>query len=441
MNIAHTALFPSIALVKLPDDWSDRQRIADACILALFVVALANISTYVVTMHPRPFAADFYYFYGAGKAWISFASPYSDAFAEVFRNYAQTDPHVAHFDSLRNHDGLDKEFPYPPNSIVLVFWLGLFEPAGASLFWAVMNIIALAYASYAFAKLTQRLNIPLSMFGAIAIHISLISLVWASGEVIMSAGATTFVTYAGALAAIEGACAKSQKKIAIGVLLCLLKPQIGLPIVLILLMRQDCRNAAFIGVAATVALCFIGLIPDAPQSPFLFLESLKAYNAYPENSMLHLSGLSFVIDYFFGIELSSFVLLGLASIATIAITYRHIQNDHLGDATALLRTAMISSIGFLLLFPSHNNYYIMLVPVLLLMKDMSNRMRALTGICLLMNAFAFPVSIALENTGVGYIVYTAAMIDTIAIIALSAAFFFCFGRQDLLSPLPNIRAS
>lgn len=368
------------------------------------LLGILNLAPHFVSGHPRAIPVDFSAFWAAGKAWASGASPYSEAYLETFKTYGV--PHL--------HDAPPPYF-YPPGTILLTLGLGLFSYGEASALFAWFNFVSFLMAAWLFAVLFAhpKKTAHKALYGAL--YLCVCGLFWKAGEVVFFHNTPAFLFYAAFLACLVGVKTKSNILVAAGLFVSLMKPQFGAPLLAAGLLLPQTRMASLAAIIATGAASLAGLAAGAPQSLFAFLGNITDYGAYAENAPLHVSGFGYLVYAVSGLDISKILLL-VTSLALIAFAARFSSLDR-GSENWPLAIFVFAAISSSFIFPSHNNYYLILAPALLLTPAQCTG-RAVIMMGALATMFAWDISGAAEAAGLGYLQLNTALIDTLAIGAI-----------------------
>ncbi len=383
------------------------------------MAALASLWPYVVENHPRDIAADFSFFWAAGKTWVNGGSPYSALYQEIYTNSG----------AITHHDN-PPPYYYPPNSIVLTYGLGLFSLKQASSVWALLNFFLFSLTAWSFGGLMRTVSASkngtaapseaaqrrLQLFFT-ACYIAICAGVWKATAVIFLHNTPAFLFYAGVIACLWGVASGRNSLLVVGLFFCMMKPQIGAPLFLAAFLAPQTRRASLAALAATVGAAILGAGPNYLETLANMMGSISEYGIYPENAAANVSGLGHLIYRLVGIDVSAFIMLFVSIVTTTAFGF---------TAPTALRgrqdwpmILMIFGLTVtLFLTPSHNNYYLALAPVFLLLP--SNRLGkiAITAAAL-MTMTAWDVAAFFENAHIGYLQANAALIDSVALLIVT----------------------
>lgn len=399
------------------------RRLAILALAAFFAaMGLANIAPYVLEGHPRAIPVDFSAFWAAGKSWAAGASPYGDAYPQIFRAYD-----IAHL-----HDDPPPYF-YPPNTFFLTIGLGFLSFGAASAAFAWLNLTAFVLTAFLFAALFSSLKNKMRFALYVSLYFSVCGLFWKASEVVFLQNTPAFLFYAAFMACLLGAAKNKSWLFGIGVFVALMKPQFGLPLLTAGLLLPATRNASLVAAIATAGGAVVGLAAEAPQSLTMFLSNVAAYGAYAENAPLNVSGIGHLVYLVTGLEISKAILLASAiGLIAAAARWSGLDRESVNWPVALVVFAGVSS-SFIL--PSHNNYYLALAPVFLLLPVTRWGAGVLIASALA-TMFAWSIAAALAQAGFGYLQFNTALIDSIAIGAVFALSLRAIGLRGPKIPHP-----
>lgn len=366
-------------------------------------------------------AVDFPYILTAGRVWMAGADPYGPAFTAAG---AGTLPAGA------------AAFAYPPNWWVIAVGLAAL-PAGVALIaWKLLNLVAAGAAGLLFVRSARRLQpdtpdwLPylflacLFSCGAMAAALRL--------------GQTSILILLGLALLIDGLAFERGWRQVLGLVLLLLKPQIGLLFLLLALTRPRMRSVAARGCAATAAACLPTLfslgLAGTFHSAANFLANLGSYDMLPWNWPTYMSGAPFLFAAI-GLRLSPLAAVAIAwVVADIALRGR--QTD---SVTAFW---LVSAGAVVAIIPLHLYDFVLCIPCVLLLPELRDRTTAgLVLLCavLVWSANDLARALFLLRGGSEYAYWTATRLQagllTLAGMALLAAAL----RDGVGAPVPQGR--
>lgn len=261
--------------------------------LVLVFVALAYILPKVFNFDD---GLDFRLVWLSGDLWLKGLNPYGSDFKNAYLMNFGRGP-VSHF------------WVYPPNWGTISIVLARLPFRDALIIWNLLNFGCLAVA----VILTTKVFIhdkQQQMFVA-ALTFFFLSTIQSSA-VTISIGQTTFILLLAIAFVLYGLDRNSDNFLVVGLVLAMLKPNIGIVVCLaVLLMTSNLKNLLIAGVGSlTLALPAFFL-----QPPLLVLESFVANvskysdSAYVANSPQNLTGLSQLANYLIGANISAGPLL------------------------------------------------------------------------------------------------------------------------------------
>ncbi len=374
-----------------------------------------------ILTYPKPYAVDYHYFWAAGRVWFEGGSPYGPGFAEFFASQP-----------IPDKDDIPRPFFYPPNAIALYWPLGRFDHADAWLVISLMNFLALALASYLFARLCRAVGLSTTYLYPALLHFGFICIGWSIGKILFVFAQPILVIYAGFLLVLLGALERRSLWLAIGLVICLLKPQIGLAVFFACLLHNRSRAAALAAGAVTALLCLVGFWSGGVLDNFSnYISGFNLYSNFYENQPERLSGLGYILMTIAGVDIGKLAPLGFLLVLIAVAAYRGRTSDVPQRDARLPELIIFSCVATLFFLPSHNNYYVPLTAALAyLVRERRD------GDIVLLAAFALLTqSLSISNAWInvfgGALYETVALVDTVAIaIVFSIVFARYFGRPE-----------
>lgn len=327
--------------------------ISRASIILLALVGGTVIIPQILT-HPQSFPVDFNYLWGAGKMWAQFQSPYSAEYSAFLNEQ-----------SILQYEGASVPYFYPPNSILMVAPLGLLSLQSASVAFTLANLAALIASSLLFARITKLIGVSIDLAYPFLLHLGLISAGWYAGKIIFAYNAPMLITYLGVIMVLYSILSQRSWYLIIGLVIVLIKPQIGIALLIQCLLSPSLRRSAFFAVGITGLASIIGLLPGGViQSLQNFFGNLSVYSGFYANLTEHTSGLGFAIYVFTGHDLSAFLLLSLMIGFILSYIFWLTRKNPASPERDFAFAAFTIAVACVFL-PSHNNYLIVFMPVLL----------------------------------------------------------------------------
>ena len=405
-NDTEMALYASLdLLIDRLESHSTFVKWAFRAFLALFALAgLATLAPLIVQAHPRPVPVDFTSFWAAGQAWADGYSPYTDAYTNAF---------IASGASFNG--AAPPPFFYPPNAFVLVAGFGFLDLATASAVMAMVNLAAFVCAALLFAMIFTRKDEWARRGALTALFIGICGGYWTSVEMLFTHNTPAFIFYAGFFGCLVAVKYKSAALFALGLFVCLMKPQLGVPIFVAGMLAPQTRMASCGAALATGAAALAGLFAGAPHSLLAFLHNLAAYGDFWVNTPPHVSGPGTLLFLLTGVKLSAFVFLFI-SIATVIAAYV-MSRERERDDNFAFNLIVFAAISSAFLLPAHNNYYIALAPAFLLLPAGRAGKVALCAAAAA-TIFAWDISSLLTSLSIGVRTINVALIDSLATAAL-----------------------
>lgn len=339
-------------------------------ILALtYAFCAANMLRVIVAPDTTVPPWDFSCFWYAGQAWLAGVSPYDAAAA------ASAGPAPEYFS--------DRPFFYPPASRPLfeAFALVPFEASRNA--FAVLSVTLWAAIC---AVVTLRLPTawpPLVRHAAMPVFISIVMI---PARMSVEEGQTVVILVAAVAALVMLGHRRADRVHWLPMALILtalsLKPQLGLPIAAVAVLRW----ADWRGVAAASLLVGTLTLYGAAGRPdvFLaeFLHNLSLYGDYPENQPTTTSGSPTLIALAGLPKPPSLLLAGLATLAGLGAALSRLPREQ-----ALLLGLSVA----LLILPNHRHGYLLLVPLIPVVLAAPRPARVVMGGASLMMAYSMVV--------------------------------------------------
>lgn len=238
-------------------------------------------------------ALDYRFFWLAGDLWASGQTPYDQTFTtRAADEFAILEGAVWY---------------YPPSWFAVTVPFALLEPLNASRLWLVTNCVMLVAASaanvYVFKSLRGKSLLfraktpliealhalhPLVLFG---LHFGLVATMQSVGNTI-HLGQSSIIVYLGASLVALGAVRRSTVTGAIGIALMMLKPQIGILVVIALAISAYGRRIIFCGALISFIVAAPALvITPMPDVLTAMLASSSDYVEHPYNLPAAMTGL------------------------------------------------------------------------------------------------------------------------------------------------------
>ncbi|WP_347312705.1 glycosyltransferase 87 family protein [Defluviimonas sp. SAOS-178_SWC] len=259
-----TALEPAPAAAPLA------RRLAAVALIWIAVVAIAFLRQFA-DLRADDIGYDFRYFWLAGQMWADGVSPYGEAFHETGLRHVP-EGHVPVI------------WPYPPNFWWFSVWLGFFEMQAAWEIWLSLKvaIVPLVSATLALSLRADRMparfaaSMPLARLGFFTGHLVLMAGLGTLHFDLIGGQITSVILLGGAL--LLAGIARDRPVVAvIGLAILFVKPQIGLPIGLGLMLagRETFRVVFHAGLLSLVL-----IVPPMLIEPAAVLHWLHQVGAY-----------------------------------------------------------------------------------------------------------------------------------------------------------------
>lgn len=331
--------------------------------IASLALVAALINVFLQVQYGRlawPMSLDFSYVWGSGKAWTSGQSPYGPAFTDALSSY---------YPDARSYAS-------PPNWYPLSRLFALFDPKVATWLWAVVNTGFMVAASFLVVRSALRFESRFAPWarrllpapgtpsrtlwlGCLFAGFTIVATKAVPANVFL--GQTGAITYLGLAFIVHGATFHRRAETIAGLVLLLLKPQIGLPFVIVLLFDRSIRFSVVTAVAIAGGMALPALLIGSPVDVIRdFLTNIAAYSDAEryENSPDVMSGVANLLFNAAGFRPSAFVWVGLAIAATL--TGWRLSRRKIGSEFDRLIMIGSAALAVLLLVPLHTYDFVML---------------------------------------------------------------------------------
>ena len=309
--------------------------------LAVLVALSVYAIHYWLARDYWPLMLDFRYLYTAGKVWTEGASPYLEGWSNIIAQ-----PH-----------GELAPFPYPPNWWAPSLLVAQLSPWGAHIFWQAVCLGSLVATAWCMAEVTVSRRSDYSPFGSwVANFVSPRMTVWFLTLLFMAyivatkgSGTNAFLGQTGALVAlglaatVVGVALKVNWAISVGIILMLLKPHVGLPFAMLLLLPPTTRVPTLIGGIITGLSMLPPLLMHGPVEVVTsFLANVSIYGSRVENFPIAMSGVANFIFRASGFTLSPVLSVLLSIPAAFAgwIWLKSRMPSHASELALLTSTTL-----------------------------------------------------------------------------------------------------
>jgi hypothetical protein len=312
---------------------------------------------------------DFKFVWLAGVVWAKGGDPYSFMYASTAQEMFK---------------GIDTNMPqfwfYGPNWWPISRALAAFELSTATQIWR-LSIVALITLGCVLFYRTSRLfgqsisRIELAGFAGVVFLMD-------ASAITISIGQTSAIVYSGLGALALGLASNQRFLITIGVILLLLKPQIGLALVPALIIYRASRFAVVIGILVTCLMAVPSLVGhDLATMTREFVAQAAIHGKQPSNSPLETTGLRHVLYALTGLTISSLSTTVLATMlisgGTFALRMNIAADDRMSvNAINVWLFFSIASIGCIVSL--HIYDLIFMAPLLLLSSSFNISVQFLT---------------------------------------------------------------
>lgn len=305
-----------------------------------------------------PMPGDFAHLWIAGELWESGQSPYGPEFLARISKIAAPAPYV-----------------YPPNWYLLSRTLAVFDPATANWLWCGVSTALIGLASWLCIQSLLKFEPHFAPWARSLFPTSPISIMgvtlprWAPSTCLLAGfifaakaagtnvhlGQTGVFAWIGLACVIYGVVFDKRAWVAAGLVALLMKPQIGLPFAVTMLLTQKTRMPALIAIGVTGLMASLALLADSPTTLMRgFLDNVAAYSSSGrlENAPDAMTGIG---NYLVrgGLTISTFAWVGLAAVA--GLVGGLLVKRRLGDqADTALIMAITTACAVALMVPLHD---------------------------------------------------------------------------------------
>ncbi|MEM7528691.1 MAG: glycosyltransferase family 87 protein [Pseudomonadota bacterium] len=370
-------------------------------------VVLARFGLAIWGMRPGFAFVDYRYFYAAGVAFAQGLDVYGEAYLklgqEIFGFFPQP-------------------FYYPPSIVPLLAPLALFDPkTGSAVFMALSAGAVLACSVAAAALIRNRsLHVDWRLVAAIVV---LGAAVFRPAMSVMVLGNVKVFMLVGLVCWIAGALRASVVLQAVGLAILVMKPQLGLTLGLLALMRPAWRLGA---VGAGLLSVGLYLLAAWPFGIFYYameyVGNVQSYTGQSTNPGEVLIGLHFFLDRL-GLSVGAFATAG---ICLAAAALRALRNAAPLDPMA---TGFFAVAVGICAAPSHSNETLALMPVLALAAtrgDIALKLVLAVSIC---GLGMLDWSVLLPGGLGAYATVHRELIGTLLLLAATGALFLLSARE------------
>lgn len=276
--------------------------------LCLIVLALAYLGFKTYQMAGRP-GYDFRFIWLAGDLWLDGINPYSDAYERAGK--------------LRISEGhIPTLWPYPPTWWAFSVPLGALDIYTANVVWNIANIIMIVWGTVllsksfvvAFPDITASIAarfggwMAAAVFGTVLFLLSVLE----ATAILLSVGQTTIFACFGITLMLWSRVHRFSWVEAFGLALILLKPQIGVPYAIVLLLTGN--RSRYVVLLAGVFSAIL-MIPAMLGDPSVFLDFVRNVTSYDDftkaNLPLSMTGMRLVIFEVLNKDIGNLIAAGL----------------------------------------------------------------------------------------------------------------------------------
>jgi len=400
-NIAAAQILPKLAIKKF----------VFAALLILCVARWLEVMNGHFQTH---WALDFQYFWMAGKSWIEGKSAYLPEYLAEGSLYSPV---------------FSSPFFYPPAILPLLAPLGLIPMDTAAPWVFALNLGLLVFTARMIAKIATNQHPTIDPITVYISFIVIFSIFMRPTVEVIAYGQITMVLTL-ALALFIYAVQNSNNKLAAcSLTILLLKPHIGLGILIYSLCKKNLRHTAYYAILLTGILSIIGLSADQPIASILgYIQNVTAYSAQPENTIRETGGLGLLLS-FIGITLNAPTTVILIVIIA-AIIARSAFED-------VVQSTMIIITATLTVSPHHSTDFVLLIPAFLLLLNPGKRnIRLGIAITLFVICRSWNIAAFLLQAPEPSVKWFVAIEHTIAFSALLVLMFIINMNKNSINTMP-----
>jgi hypothetical protein len=367
---------------------------------------------------------DFKFIWLAGVVWANGGDPYSATYA----NTAQVI-----FEGLKTN--VPQFWYYGPNWWPISRALAAFDLSTATLIWRLSIVALIFLGSLLFYRALPFFGYKIS-FIELAGFVGVISLMEPTANTI-TIGQTTAIVYVGLGALALGLAANRCYLIVIGVIVMLLKPQIGLVLLPSFFIFRAYRVAVITALLITCLMALPSLIGHDLMTVFReYVAQAAIHGKQPSNLPLETTGLRHLIFALAGLSISSLSTTAIAILVVTAGTLvlrSGIQNEGRMTTNAINAWFFFAISSLACIVSLHTYDLIFMAPLLLLSLGFGVRFQILT-------ALGFAVIVRSGNLAHFFYPKTAdeQLVISAALDTGSVVLIFCVGVANLFLKSRNL---
>jgi hypothetical protein len=247
-------------------------------------------------------ATDFDALWMGGKFWIEGKNPYDDTYAHYIQSYFANQ--------------YARDFIYPFNWSMPARMLATLDIETATLFWRLTNFTVL-FASMVMLGLTiRKLQQPVSLRHLFA-TVGVICLMQGT-PVVFTLGQSSIIILGGVSLILYGVATGTSIWLTLGLVIVLLKPQIGIPITAALMAFPIFFRSIIGACLLTAALSVPAFLSHGLVNPLIgFLHNVGQYGTSTHNMPNDMTGIRNLASVLLGVDMPGLVLVAIAALAAL----------------------------------------------------------------------------------------------------------------------------
>ncbi len=336
---------------------------------------------------------DFKYLWLAGELWEQGLNPYGDVYVQAGRE-------------IFTNGNVPTWMVYPPSWYPIARLLSLFPYSVANLIWLNFSMIAIVLGFFVCTDTFRRTGPAATLLetsGMVA-FLGLGSIM----AIAVSVGQTSPLFFLGFALFWRGWSLQRHTAFIVGLIILMLKPNIGLPFAILALTRPFFWRPVLIGGAITILMAIPSFFPEKSISILTdYLAQLGQYGSAVWNGPANMTGLRNLVYLISGHDMSSFLLTPTAAI--LSGIYGLVTLNKV-DITPDRQLMMVLALTTFLV-PMHTYDFLVLAPMLLWLHREPWKIRVALGAAMLV---LLRVNNVANVTGLTYLAETYAPGSTLA---------------------------
>lgn len=391
--------------------------------LALLAAGLGYVAYHLIARYGST-AVDLQYIWVSGSLWREGSNAYGAPFAE--RAHALfAGRHVPEF------------FTYPLNWSVLAMLLAALELETATVLWRLLCAGGLLVSALVIAKAFRAARQPVPI-QATFLCMAYLCLMQAT-PIVLALGQTPILILLGVSLVLYGAAACDAVWLTVGMILVMLKPQIGLPIVVALVPFPRLWPSIAAAALASMLLAVPALVAGGVIDTIVdYAANVGRHNALLPNNTASTTGPRNLIDLLFGLKISVVAVLAAAAAAAAALTLV-LKRVRPGDPLNPARAALAALALTLAIVPLHTYDFVLAAPLLMLALVCHHPARWILALGLVIVFRSDNLGKWTGLYGAETVYFPGSLLTTLAALAMLAATIWLFVRDPARGGRPGAR--